>query len=104
MYFDAANFFEPSLRLAAEVYGPQQVIAGSDIPYFQEEKYVRAFDYIRTSKLTDDEKEGVLSANAKTLYGWTTDANVPAGWWVWVKMAAISVASSAKPTISGRSQ
>lgn len=69
MYFDAANFFEPSLRPAAAVYGPQQVLAGSDIPYFQEEKYVRALDYIRTSKLTDDEKDGVLSANAKVLYG-----------------------------------
>ena len=29
----------------------------------------RALDYIRTSKLTDDEKDGVLSANAKVLYG-----------------------------------
>ncbi|UVI36651.1 amidohydrolase family protein [Brevibacterium spongiae] len=35
MWFDAANFYEPALRLALEAYGHGTVMAGSDHPYFQ---------------------------------------------------------------------
>ncbi|MDP9800747.1 putative TIM-barrel fold metal-dependent hydrolase [Arcanobacterium wilhelmae] len=69
MYYDAANFHEPSLRLAVETYGDSQIMAGSDIPYFQEDKYVRAFDYIRTAKLDDDVKAKILRGNAQALLG-----------------------------------
>jgi predicted TIM-barrel fold metal-dependent hydrolase len=68
MYFDAANFYEPSLRLAAETFGSTQIMGGSDFPYFQEEKYVRAFDYIRGSQLSSDEIEAILAGNATRLY------------------------------------
>ncbi|WP_204367146.1 amidohydrolase family protein [Nocardiopsis salina] len=47
MWFDAANFHTPSLQLAAATLGASQVLAGSDHPYFQREKYVRAFEHIR---------------------------------------------------------
>ncbi|MGV9183776.1 amidohydrolase family protein [Arcanobacterium canis] len=69
MWFDAANFHEPSLRIAAEYYGATQILGGSDHPYFQDEKYVRAFDYIRTSKLDDADRERILALNAADLYG-----------------------------------
>lgn len=68
MWFDAANFHEPSLRLAAETYGIDRIVAGSDHPYFQEEKYARAFDYIRTARLPADDVEAILSGNATALY------------------------------------
>lgn len=68
MYFDAANFHEPSLRLAAETFGFEQLLAGSDYPYFQEEKYVRAFSYIRDSLLAGDAVEAILHGNAQRLY------------------------------------
>lgn len=67
--FDAANFHEPSLRLAAETYGASQILSGSDFPYFQEDKYVRAFSYVRESKLDDSEIAGILSGNARRLLG-----------------------------------
>lgn len=70
MWFDAANFHEPSLRLAAETYGVSQIVAGSDHPYFQEEKYVRAFDYVRSAQLPEDEVEAILSGNVADLYLW----------------------------------
>lgn len=69
MYFDAANFHEPSLRLAAETFGIRQILGGSDFPYFQEEKYVRAFSYIREANLTQEEIDAALFANAQRLYG-----------------------------------
>lgn len=69
MYFDAANFHEPSLRLAAETFGIRQILGGSDFPYFQKEKYVRAFSYIREANLSQDEIDSVLFGNAQRLYG-----------------------------------
>lgn len=70
MWFDAANFHEPSLRLAAETYGVSQIVPGSDHPYFQEEKYLRAFDYVRSARLPEDEVEAILSDNVVDLYQW----------------------------------
>lgn len=69
MYFDAANFHEPSLRLAAETFGARQILGGSDFPYFQKDKYVRAFNYIREANLGQEEIDAVLFDNARTLYG-----------------------------------
>ena len=68
MWFDAANFHEPSLAMTVETLGAQQIMAGSDHPYFQGEKYVRAFDYIRTSRLSPTEIDAVLTGNANDLY------------------------------------
>lgn len=69
MWYDAANFTEPALRLAAELYGAGQIMGGSDIPYFQTDKYVRAFDYIRTAGLDQGDRDAILSGNARALYG-----------------------------------
>lgn len=69
MYFDAANFHEPSLRLAVETFGIAQIMAGSDHPYFQDELYVRAFDYVRDAKLEEAEIMAILRGNAEKLYG-----------------------------------
>ncbi|MDI3389546.1 amidohydrolase family protein [Streptomyces sp. B-S-A8] len=68
MWFDAANFHEPSLRLTVETFGADRVLAGSDHPYFQEEKYVRAFDYIRNARLPAEDIRAILSGNADSLY------------------------------------
>jgi len=68
IWFDAANFHEPSLRLAVETYGAERIIAGSDHPYFQDEKYLRAFEYIRTSKLDGRDISRILRENAEGLY------------------------------------
>lgn len=68
LYVDAANFHQPSLRMALETYGVSQVMAGSDYPYFQDDKYTRAMDYIRTAGLPDTARDAVLFGNAKRLY------------------------------------
>lgn len=70
MWFDAANFYEPALRLALEAFGRDKVMAGSDHPYFQDEKYVRAFDYVRTAKVDATVIEAILGGNAAELYRW----------------------------------
>lgn len=69
MWFDAANFNPGSLRLAVETYGADKVMAGSDYPYFQDDKYTRAMSYITQAGLSDDEANAVLHDNAASLYG-----------------------------------
>lgn len=69
MWFDAANFSGGSLRLSAEVYDPEKILAGSDYPYFQDDKYTRAITYIRDAGLPADLTQRILSGNAKQLYG-----------------------------------
>ena len=68
MWFDAANFHEPSLRLAVETLGADRILAGSDHPYFQDDKYVRAFSYVRDADLPADQIDAILTANATALY------------------------------------
>lgn len=67
-YFDSANFLEEALRLSVEVFGADKILLGSDFPYFRDDKYVRAAEYIRSSKLSDEEKMKVLRTNAEELY------------------------------------
>ena len=67
-YFDAANFLDEALALSVKVFGADKILMGSDFPYFQNEKYVRAADYIRQADLTDEEKTKILQDNAKALY------------------------------------
>ncbi|WP_166906009.1 amidohydrolase family protein [Mycobacterium sp. DL440] len=69
MWFDAANFSAGALRLSAEVYDPRRILAGSDYPYFQDEKYIRAFTYIREAGLPDEAIRDILGGNATQLYG-----------------------------------
>lgn len=68
LWFDAANFYAPSLRMALETYNPDHIMGGSDYPYFQDYKYVRAFDYIRNSGVDKATINKVLSDNAARLY------------------------------------
>ncbi|MGC5362046.1 amidohydrolase family protein [Streptomyces sp. DT24] len=69
MWFDAANFHGPSLRLTLDTFDPTRVMCGSDYPYFQDEKYTRAVEYIRDAGLDDGTVHDVLSGNARRLYG-----------------------------------
>lgn len=64
MWFDAANFHGPSLKLAIDTYDASRVMVGSDYPYFQDAKYTRAVEYVRDAGLT----EGVLWNNAHGFY------------------------------------
>lgn len=73
MWFDAANFFGPSLVLASQVYDPEKILAGSDYPYFQDEKYARAIQYISEAGLEEHVVQNILSLNALKLYSGSLD-------------------------------
>ena len=70
VWFDAANFYPPSLKFAHDhAYDPDKLLAGSDYPYFQEHYYTRAFEYIREAGLGAADEHKVLEENARALYG-----------------------------------
>ncbi len=66
--FDTANFNKDSLISSVNTYGFQKLMLGSDFPYFQDQKYQRAVEYIRTSGLDEHEIEAILSGNAIEFY------------------------------------
>ncbi|WP_300048580.1 amidohydrolase family protein [Trueperella sp.] len=67
MWFDSANFHAPSLRLARDTVGAERLLLGSDHPYFQDELYTRAVEYVRGAGLEGGEVETILSG--RTLFG-----------------------------------
>lgn len=69
MWFDAANFYPPALRLAMETFDPKRVMCGSDYPYFRHEKYTRAVEYIERAGLARARVDDILVNNAAELYG-----------------------------------
>lgn len=68
-WFDAASFHEPALRATVETFGADHVFMGSDYPYFLDENYVRAADYIRRATLDPHHIDLILSGNAISYYG-----------------------------------
>lgn len=68
-FLDAANFHIPALECSCKTFGVGQHMMGSDFPYFQNDKYTRAADYIAQSGLSKTEKEQILFRNAEKLYG-----------------------------------
>jgi amidohydrolase 2 len=73
MWFDSANFYAPSLRLALKTYDPKRVMLGSDYPYFRYKKYTRAVGYIKEAKLPANIEADILYRNAYTFYGLHAD-------------------------------
>lgn len=67
MWFDTANFHEPALICAVESLGVDQILLGSDYPYFQDELYTRAVTYVENARLSADNVERILSTNAASL-------------------------------------
>lgn len=73
-YFDGANFLAAALELSVRVFGRDRILMGSDFPYFQDDKYVRAAEYITRADLDEETKIAILRKNAAALYGLVTEA------------------------------
>lgn len=67
--FDTANFNRYALISSINTYGFDKLMLGSDFPYFKDDKYKRAVDYIKNSGIDDREIEAILKDNAISFYG-----------------------------------
>lgn len=73
-YFDGANFLAEALELSVRIFGRERILMGSDFPYFQGDKYVRAAEYIARADLDEETKIAILRENAAALYGLISEA------------------------------
>ncbi|WP_083505201.1 amidohydrolase family protein [Legionella santicrucis] len=58
----------PALHNAVSVYSPDHLLLGTDYPYANHDKYIRAVDYIKQANLPDDLILKILSENANALF------------------------------------
>jgi len=70
LHWDTALAFgDPVLRVLRSVVGLEQVVCGSDYPYFRRDLAVGSIDALRhTEELDGCEREAVLGANALKLF------------------------------------
>ena len=69
LYWDTALAFgDPVLRMLRSVVGLEQVVCGTDYPYFRRDLAVGCIAALkRTGELATSEREAVMGANALTL-------------------------------------
>ena len=66
-YFDTVNFDLNALRLAVDFAGASQILAGSDYPH-QIGSIPLMKESLSQLRVSDDEREKILSGNARALY------------------------------------
>jgi predicted TIM-barrel fold metal-dependent hydrolase len=71
LYYDTVGWgSQAALRCACEAFGADHVVPGSDFPILLSvESYKRTFEYIKESRLSDQEIEKILYSNALALFG-----------------------------------
>ena len=70
MWYDTVGHgHPPALRCAADSFGPDRLVLGTDFPYETGAVFERAVSYITTSGLAPRDADRVLSVNAEALFG-----------------------------------
>ncbi len=67
-FYDTVNFDPNALRLAIEVAGPGQILAGSDYPH-QIGSLSKMLENLRALDLSPGDRERILGGNAAQLLG-----------------------------------
>lgn len=71
-WYDTVNGYPAALRCACEAYGTERLLFGSDYPFFRDEAYQWAADYIVRTGLTEAQTTAIFTGNAQRLF-----ANTP---------------------------
>jgi aminocarboxymuconate-semialdehyde decarboxylase len=70
MWYDTVGHgHPPALRCAADSFGADRLVLGTDFPYETGAVFERAVSYITSSGLAPGDADRVLSSNAKALFG-----------------------------------
>ncbi len=65
----------PALRAAAESFGADRLLLGTDFPYQPGERFYAAVDYVRRAGLSEGDVRAILDGNAARLLGLATKAS-----------------------------
>lgn len=68
-WYDTVNAHPSALRCARETVGAGRLLMGTDYPFWVDEAFVLAVDYIGQCQLPAGEVESILGGNAKSLLG-----------------------------------
>jgi aminocarboxymuconate-semialdehyde decarboxylase len=69
VYVDTLMFSEPALRCALDVFGPSQLLFGTDWPPVAIPAAVSR-ELIDRAGLSEDVRAGILGGNAAAMFGW----------------------------------
>lgn len=64
-YYDTVSEFVPALRLACEVFGPDHIVFGTDIPFWNTAE--RIAENIAALGLAPEQQEAIFSGNARRI-------------------------------------
>jgi aminocarboxymuconate-semialdehyde decarboxylase len=56
------------MEAAITALGAERLLLGTDFPYQKDDVYVSAIDYVRSAKIPDAVKKGVLGETARRLF------------------------------------
>ena len=75
LYYDTVGWgSQAALRCACEAFGADHLVPGSDFSaLLAVESYSRTFEYIKESRLSEEEIEKILYGNAPALFGLVTE-------------------------------
>ena len=69
MYYDTVGQGSAAaMEAAITALGAERLLLGTDFPYQKDEVYVSAIDYVRSAKIPDAVKKGVLGETARRLF------------------------------------
>jgi predicted TIM-barrel fold metal-dependent hydrolase len=67
-FYDTVNGHPPALRCACDTFGVSQLLLGSDVPYWRDENYQHAVDYVAHAGLSESDTQAIYSGNALRLF------------------------------------
>jgi aminocarboxymuconate-semialdehyde decarboxylase len=77
MWYDTVGHgHPPALRCAADSFGADRLVLGTDFPYQTGAGYERAVSYVTTSGLAPGDAERILLGNAQALLGLRDEARI----------------------------
>lgn len=68
-WYDTVNAHPPALRCAADTFGPDRLLLGTDFPYWRDDAYQLAVRYVAQSGLRSADVAAIQGANAVRLLG-----------------------------------
>jgi predicted TIM-barrel fold metal-dependent hydrolase len=67
-FYDTVNGHPPALRCACDTFGADRLLLGSAMPYWRDENYQYAVDYVAQAGLTNEQVAAIWGGNALRLF------------------------------------
>lgn len=68
-WYDTVNGYPPALRCACDAFGVDRIVFGTDYPFFRDDAYQWAADYITKTGLSDAQTRAIFEDNPRALLG-----------------------------------